>query len=577
MSRWLIEDYHSERVKEQELDETYYNDSFECPNVRDINKVIRLGTGADLVDTPAEQIITSNPKVYVEAVDRTKASRDNALKRGALLNHWAKFLTRQSPQPYKEAVKNALLRGEAWIHPVSLMDYNIEYDIPIYFSVPDPLTVFGHPNERNGIPEYVVVSYMRDVASVRNKYEHWTNPKNAGEGTNKKLVRWQEWWSAKERWFAADDEPVTGFDSDGQQYVEDGIETNVLGFVPFVHGFAGFGKASSDGDPVNLAVGRIRKVRGRILEETEVESSWATAIHRASNIRTDVKQTTQNAPSLEKFEYDPEYGALNRIPFGIAVEEHFGQEPSPQTMQHLATIRSYISKENPPILSGIASGTSGRQEDIIGAYATHKYDSLVDNIASMWAQSFGMGLRMLRDIPGMMDNLTVRATKLESGMRVRDVTSIKREDLDDLYCEFKLKASDPVEEDRKALMGDTMQLKGIIDWETNLTEYHSKSVEEAQEIMTKVKVDEILKTNPVLNEMLGREALKYLGMDAELQALEAETQNRQMIGESLGKAQVPGQPGARGGEPRKENIQNDESYQMADMMMSQMGQRRPPQ
>jgi len=74
MSRWLIEDYHSERVKEQELDETYYNDSFECPNVRDINKVIRLGTGADLVDTPAEQIITSNPKVYVEAVDRTKAS-----------------------------------------------------------------------------------------------------------------------------------------------------------------------------------------------------------------------------------------------------------------------------------------------------------------------------------------------------------------------------------------------------------------------------------------------------------------------------------------------------------------------
>jgi hypothetical protein len=267
---------------------------------------------------------------------------------------------------------------------------------------------------------------------------------------------------------------------------------------------------------------------------------------------------------------------MNLIPFGIEVDEHFGKEPGAQTMQHLATIRSYISKENPPIMSGIASGTSGRQEDILGSFASHKYDSMIDNIASMWAQAFGMGLQMVRDIPGMIDNLTVSAIKTDSGIRIRDITAVKKEDIDDTRCEFKLRASDPVEEDRKALMGDTMQQKGIIDWETNLTEYHGKSVEEAQEIMYKAKVDEIFRANPILNEMLGREALKMLGMEAELQAMEQQQKTQQNVTESLSKP-VPGQAGPNGGPPRTGNVQNPEAYNMADMMMSQRGQRTSPQ
>ena len=141
---WLIDTYHSTRVKEQQEDDKYYWDTFSVEYIKPPYQRRYMGTGFRLVDVPANDILTSDPKVYVEAITESETAKANAVKRGILLNHQARQLLKQNPQPYKEVIKNQLARGEAWIHPVNNSDYD-RTNLPILYAVPDPLVVFGFP------------------------------------------------------------------------------------------------------------------------------------------------------------------------------------------------------------------------------------------------------------------------------------------------------------------------------------------------------------------------------------------------------------------------------------------------
>ena len=44
---WLEDDYHSIRVREQEIDDTYHRDTFAVPHINEPYTIIRLGTGTD--------------------------------------------------------------------------------------------------------------------------------------------------------------------------------------------------------------------------------------------------------------------------------------------------------------------------------------------------------------------------------------------------------------------------------------------------------------------------------------------------------------------------------------------------
>ena len=52
--------------KEQKADQTYIDDTFNVPEIRDPHRIDRSGIGARMVDAPAEQIVTSNPQAFFD-------------------------------------------------------------------------------------------------------------------------------------------------------------------------------------------------------------------------------------------------------------------------------------------------------------------------------------------------------------------------------------------------------------------------------------------------------------------------------------------------------------------------------
>ena len=70
-----------------------------------------------------------------------------------------------------------------------------------------------------------------------------------------------EYWADTQRYFEADAEGVLG------------PQENIYKFVPFVNCLAGFGRKSGSGEPADLVVGRLRKVRDLLIRECAITSS----------------------------------------------------------------------------------------------------------------------------------------------------------------------------------------------------------------------------------------------------------------------------------------------------------------
>ncbi|GAH00439.1 unnamed protein product, partial [marine sediment metagenome] len=61
-----LEEFHGGKTSEQLTDEAYYTDKFSTPLIQAPYHVVRTGTTARLIDSPAEHIITANPQVFTE-------------------------------------------------------------------------------------------------------------------------------------------------------------------------------------------------------------------------------------------------------------------------------------------------------------------------------------------------------------------------------------------------------------------------------------------------------------------------------------------------------------------------------
>ena len=573
LADWLENDYHRERIKLQNEDWTYYKDTFKVPFIKAPYKVSRLGSATDIVDSPVAHIITQHPQVYVEALSDADVALERARKRGAYQNHIADFLTYQSPQPYKELLKNLLARGDGWIHPVNNPSFNkdelFQDDIPIIYSIPDPIVVFGSPDERNGVPDYVVVKYKRYYRSVMNRYEHWANPKHRGE--RDKYVEWLAYFDKDIRYFEADGQPVLPL-IDTDDY---GIQPNILGFTPFVHCYSGYGKATPDGGPEELAVSRIRPVKGRIMLKTELASSLASQIKLYVHRRYDFIPTAPNVTLPKDFKYDLNYGHWNFIPFGIDVAERSGSAPASEAYNYLSMLDYEISKVSPPVMQGMGTGSSGRQDDISSKHGLAQYGSVIDNASTAWAMALGpMGLRILKNKDLGLLPVSIRASMLEKGKKVRGEITLKSEDIDDFHCVVKLKAADPIEDKAQAQIGTAKWQAGEIDWMTNLTEYQGKSFDEADEIINRRMAEDFVKNNPDLFNAMVMGMNEKLGIGATPVPQEALGPQGQMPGQQ---GPIPGQPGAQGGPPRRGNIKSiDALAKDADMQLAARGPRRSP-
>lgn len=557
LQKFLVEQYHAKRVREQEIDEQYRKDTFAVPFIQDETWIVRTGKGGRMVDAPAEHILTDNPQVFRQA--HRKGATEAQERVAKELNRWANRLLWQVPQPYKQFVKHLLGPGEGWIYVIhnELFNPNDPNSMPTKFICHHPTIVFIDPEggEDDGVPGRVLFYYRRTADNIKRNYPFWT-------WRNQRMRKWEEkipflmYIDKDSRYFEADAEPLLT-NKKGELSNGDGIQENIYGFVNTVHAYSGFGSGSPDGDPSELAVGRLRNCRDLLGEQCAIRSVVNTLVHKFAHKPVDLTYPSEGpAPTGDiGANYDRGLNAFNVIgmPMGSEFRESkIDQLPDQALFQHLYNIEAQIDKEDPLGLTGQALGTSGRQQDMAEESALRRYATIVENTAHSFAKAFGMGLRICEKIPNMMPK------------------GINKSDIGGYYgCEVELKATDPIEQDRLRTLGSRLYQMQEIDLETNLTKYQGYTQSEAKEIMAKRLVDNVTINSPIVAEILGRQFAKEAGMEDQYEAI------LQAMKESGGKA--IGGIGSQGGPPREGNIKSALGREQADMSLTQRGARRSPE
>jgi hypothetical protein len=568
--KFVVDDFQKERRRRQLLWQEFYDDVFKVPMIQEPQYLCRTGTGAWLIDGPTAHIVTRNPQAFVYPKKISQQANDAANRVNTLYTHWLKLLLKQSPQPFKEHVKNLILRGEAWIHPMVNVGWEKGKDtLPVIFSVPDPLNIYASPIEdAYGVPEAVCVVYNITPWYMRQQFPEWKNPKSAGEGKDKpQLVEMFQYIDKDVRFWSGDGEAVLNGD--------EGVQENILHFVPYIHDYSGFGKDSPEGKPESLVVGRIAKVMDLLIQECAINSDIDSWIHKFVHPNKTLLVPDNYDGNTKELAQELNFAAasINIVP--VPVGSKFTDDAQiplpPELTQHYLNIRARIQMEAPPIMSGLPSGASGRQEDIVGSNFIRRFDSVMEATEDAFGKALDMGRRILQTIPTYLPVNTY----LETPEGQKEVV-IKKDDFDLVTdASVVLKSKDPIEDDRKLQAHLQMYERGLVNWETVLVEGYGKTPDEAKVIMQKTLAEKVLMTNPAILMAVGQEALQQLGMDARLKLLQEELAKGGTAA-SPSPPSAPGGIGSQGGPPRKGNIQTPTGMEMADISTSQNGIRRAP-
>lgn len=554
---YLINDIYLKTREEQTTDQTYIDDTFKVESVKDPHVILRSGLGRRMVDSPAEQMVTSNPQVFVRLKNQETEKRISQT-----LNSWMPVLRRQNPQPFKESIKNKLGRGEDFLY----LCHNERFletrkGLPVKFLTPDPMVVYASPEEdENGVPLRVVVFYERQPLDVISRYPNWKNPERAGEGKNKdKKVSWFEYWDKDIRYFEADSEGVlTGKDSDNS-----GIQKNIYGIVPFVRARSGFGRRSHLGKMEDLIVSDIRYSRALIEDECAVRSDISSTLHLFAHkpiviiLPFDAEEvdTDKITQELSLGAYDV---SVLRLPEGSRVGEEANLTevlmPDAQVFAYLRDIKAEIYQRNPFLLAGFPVGSSGRQDDMAYSAAMKRFDTVMDNTESQFGTAMEIALKIIDSVPTLYEG-----TGLNKGDASKEPA-----------ISVKLRAEDPIEQDRRATLGSRLFQSGEIDLRTNLTEYQGKNPDEAEEIIVNMLVDKVTLQSPDVAAVMGMEFAREAGLMDFIEEARMRAQNQITSGKALQEAPSPTQARRAQGEG------NPEALEMIDMSLTNKGARKPP-
>lgn len=535
---------------EQEKDQRFHNDTFEVTGIKKPHKVVRIGTGTRIVDVPAEQMVTSNPQAFFYVL-KGRQDATERLSQEVNLN-WIELLRQQNPNTFKESVKNLLGRGENYIklchNETWVSGSKIRSGLPVLFLIPDPMVIYGSPREDDcgwipncGVPNNVIVFYERQPLEVIVNYPSWSNPKKAGEeGSNKnKKVEWFEYWDKDVRYFEADGEPV----------LKGGINTNIYGFVPFVRKYSGFGRRSPEGKLEDLIMSDIRPSRGLIEEEcclmSDISSIFHLFAHKTKTIITDADiDEGKLKDSLAFGAYDLNYIQIPAEAKRFDIQDINIEQPSAELFAHLRDVQTRIVQRHPFLMVGYPLGTSGRQQDITSMAAMRRYDTVIEGLELAFATAIEMALGICQIVPTLKPD------------------GIRKSDLDTVYkCEIRLKAKDPVEEDRLVTLGERLWNfgDGSIDLETLHTQFQGRTQEESKRIRAKLFAEKLIYGSDAA-QVLSMVFQEESGLEAFLEQLKqgegqgglggkpTPTQQRRLQGEiqtETGREQAP--EGVRGG------------------------------
>ena len=548
--------YYGELRTEQGTDQDYYDDIFKS-HIKAPYHEVRTGTAAKIVDTVVQHINTSNPQASRAPRKNTQKEKERAAKVSRFLNYWLELLIDET----EEVVKNCCLMGEAFWQ----IEYNSKWEkgdegLPVMITAPDPTVVFPSPIEINGVPRDVIKTYEAMVSDIIQTYPNWSNP-NKKDETNK--IEFMAYYSGEERYFEAG----------GEALFKQVVQKNALRITPFVHCYSGLGKRTADGSPEKHAMGLLRKRRGRLVEECDIESRLDSIVGLFANPVIILKPLSAGAESPPEDSIDLSPGSVVILPPDWEFEIRQGDAPKPELYSHLAQIRGALGVELPPVSMGMASGsrTSGRLEDILGEHYQTKYNKMVSNIERSLSTALGIGLKLLEESDILP--ITVRMSIVEGDSSVNKEEVITKQDIDGYYdCKVELKAPDILANDRKAMLYRTLRNERHIDWETLLTEGLGYTQEKAGDIITQTIADTFFLEDPTMRGIVVREALETLGMQKYLKEIEEDQDKQQEI--KAGLDQAP-----QGGSTRPSEARNPSASGITRQMLDQtpVGVRNSPE
>lgn len=530
LATYLKNELHGGRVAQQQLDQKYYEDSFAIPDVPAPFKIYRSGKAARMVDRAVEQIITSNPQVFRTVKKESEYEANQRVM--ALLNKWINLCV----FAIDEASKKCMVRGETWLHPV----LDEKGKMPVKFEVPDPLIVFADYTEEDyGIPPEIIISCERHVNSIQRIFPKW-KPVSIS-----KRVQWLEWWDEKARYFEADGIPILAGE----------IQKNILGFVPFIHCYSGFGMSSPDGRPESLTISRLTRMRDRLLQQCTVDSDITSSIHQLtfpyinlilpadSKAKGDIGHNYKMGPRAFNIIY---------LPDGAKLQKGEILPPEAEVFQHSERIERYLTEDDPLVLGGVRTGeSSGRQTDILGSWASKRYDKFVANIQNLFSTGLEMALKIVDTIPNAYPK------------------ELKENDINENYaCTVELKSDNPLDRDRLVTQGSRLLANKQMSFKSFLIECRGLTSEQAQDEIDQILIDEATIFNPMFSEMIGLEFAKERGLESRFENIR---KRRQQLEERItGVSETPPAAG------RPPEVETPLGREMTDMSLEQRGTRRPP-
>ena len=545
----LVDTVYANTIKQQKTDQTYIDDTFPVPEIKEPHTVYRSGYGVRIVDAPADQIVTANPQVFVETNERNKGAAENV---SSFFNtQFIEVLKRGNPNIWKEFNKAQLGRGvaywkiihnETWTNPKM-----VRRGLPVHFIVLDSMVVYASPEEDDdGIPERVVVQYERQVNDLIVRYPEWSNPKRK-EKT--KTATWMEYWDRETRYFEADNEPVLG-----------GINPNPYGITPFVRKYSGFGRRSPDGDLSNLIISDIRYSRDLLREECAMRSNIASQFYLFSHKSVLIHSPGQ-LPKIEDINAEVSFGAYDLSKFDNeppgTVWEWMKIEPSAAMSAHHQDIIAQLNQKHPFIMAGFPQGASGRQQDMTETSASRKYDSTIENCEVGFATALVVARRIIREVPGLGKETKLSKAELTIPIQIR----------------VRLKADDAIAQGRASAEGSRLYQLGEIDLLEDLVKHKGYTVDEARLIMNRRIVEDVVTRDPVIRQLIAIRTAREMGMEEDYIKI-VEQRKQEEAGFSQG-SPVP-QTGSEGGEPRIGNIKTERGANEIDVSTVQRPGRLSP-
>ena len=523
------EDYLCQLHKEQKLDNNFYELKFDAAIPKGLGYEQRIPpTARDWVDQGIMHFTLDNPKAFVPPLRDSDAARKQAAKLGAFYNFWLRQIIRQ----IKENAKKLLIRGECFwklwiddryygIEPSKMTEEEQEehertkaLHFPLLVETPDPLNVFPSPIEHDFMPADVIEYYGKTAAEVHDlcKRNNW---KWESGKTGSQVVQWTVYYSNEYRCLLADDKPL----------LTPAIQPNWLGVCPYIHVPSGYGQTSYEGKPEYMYRSIIYRVRDMIKTEARafsqtdaINARYAWPWPKISGDADLIKEFY--GPSTEGITLSPDHPIIEpqvgdrKVTFDIIQ----GQQPPPGLFEYTARISALA--QPPPVMQGynpVGVHSGVQAEGLIGTAKPRYKDSLKYHELGL-AKLLGLGAQMLETI--FKDDITVRTfTEGKQSYETIKPSDIKGH----YYCEVELLAEPPEALDVRKSLGANLQDK-VISHRTNLIKYQNMTPDEADDEQTQMLAEQVIK-QPNLQQVMGIDAMKRLGMEETLQTISQESEN----------------------------------------------------